>query len=103
MIDHVYLDLYNQGSTVKNISISYEESPDVIKYITNDDIVINTFSLNESAFSGNELKFGSLVSSKMSFKIFNKKVSDALIDKELNVKEFINYDTSIRLFWENTE
>ena len=94
MIDHVYLDLYNQGSTVKNISISYEESPDVIKYITNDDIVINTFSLNESAFSGNELKFGSLVSSKMSFKIFNKRVSDALIDKELNVKEFINYDTN---------
>ena len=94
MIDHVYLDLYNQGSTVKNISISYEESPDVIKYITNDDIVINTFSLNESAFSGNELKFGSLVSSKMSFKIFNKKVSDALINKELNVKEFINYDTN---------
>ena len=94
MIDYVYLDLYNQGSTVKNISISYEESPDVIKYITNDDIVINTFSLNESAFSGNELKFGSLVSSKMSFKIFNKRVSDALIDKELNVKEFINYDTN---------
>ena len=94
MIDYVYSDLYNQGSTVKNISISYEESPDVIKYITNDDIVINTFSLNESAFSGNELKFGSLVSSKMSFKIFNKRVSDALIDKELNVKEFINYDTN---------
>ena len=94
MIDHVYLDLYNQGSTVKNISISYEESPDVVKYITNDDIVINTFRLNESAFSGNELKFGSLVSSKMSFKIFNKRVSDALIDKELNVKEFINYDTN---------
>lgn len=94
MIDHVHLDLYNQGSTVKNISISYEESPDVIKYITNDDIVVNTFSLNESAFSGNELKFGSLVSSKMSFKIFNKRVSDALIDKELNVKEFINYDTN---------
>lgn len=94
MIDYVYSDLYNQGSTVKNISISYEESPNVIKYITNDDIVINTFSLNESAFSGNELKFGSLVSSKMSFKIFNKRVSDALIDKELNVKEFINYDTN---------
>ena len=94
MIDYVYSDLYNKGSTVKNISISYEESPDIIKYITNDDIVINTFSLNESAFSGNELKFGSLVSSKMSFKIFNKKVSDALIDKELNVKEFINYDTN---------
>lgn len=94
MIDYVYSDLFNQGSTVKNISISYEESPDVIKYITNDDIVINTFSLNESAFSGNELKFGSLVSSKMSFKIFNKRVSDALIDKELNVKEFINYDTN---------
>lgn len=94
MIDYVYSDLYNKGSTVKNISISYEESPDVIKYITNDDIVINTFSLNESAFSGNELKFGSLVSSKMSFKIFNERVSDALIDKELNVKEFINYDTN---------
>lgn len=94
MIDYVYSDLYNKGSTVKNISISYEESPDVIKYITNDDIVINTFSLNESAFSGNELKFGSLVSSKMSFKVFNKRVSDVLMDKELNVKEFINYDTN---------
>lgn len=91
MIDYIHSDLFNQGSIRKDMVMEYIVGTDVVKHITNKDIVASTFSLNESAFSGDELRFGSLVSSKMAFKIFNS-LEDSIIGKELNVKEVINDD-----------
>lgn len=89
MIDYIHSNLFNTGSIRKDIAMHYELEPGIIKQITNKDIVSNTFSLNESGFNGDELKFGSIVSNKMAFKIFNT-VEDRLLGKELDVKEVLN-------------
>lgn len=86
MIDYINLELFNQSSVRKDIDIAY----DTDSHITNNDVVSGSFSLNESAFSSKELKFGSLVSSKMSVKLYN--TVDNLIDKELSVSITLNRD-----------
>lgn len=88
MIDYINLELFNQSSVRKDIDIAY----DTDGHITNNDVVSGSFSLNESAFSSKELKFGSLVSSKMSVKLYN--TVDNLIDKELSVSITLNKDSN---------
>lgn len=88
MIDYINLELFNQSSVRKDIDIAY----DTDSHITNNDVVSGSFSLNESAFSSKELKFGSLVSSKMSVKLYN--TVDNLIDKELSVSITLNKDSN---------
>lgn len=83
MINHEYLELFNQSSIKKDIDIAYDDS-----HITNDDVVSGSFSLNESAFATKELRFGSLVSSQMSVKLFN--TIPSLIDKELDVSMVVD-------------
>lgn len=88
MIDYINLELFNQSSVRKDIDIAY----DTDSHITNNDVVSGSFSLNESACSSKELKFGSLVSSKMSVKLYN--TVDNLIDKELSVSIIPNKDSN---------
>lgn len=88
MIDYINLELFNQSSVRKDIDIAY----DTDSHITNNDVVSGSFSINESAFSSKELKFGSLVSSKMSVKLYN--TVDNLIDKELSVSITLNKDSN---------
>ena len=88
MIDYNNLELFNQSSIRKDIDMVYDSD----KHITNDDVVTGTFSLNESACSTKELKFGSLVASKLSAKLFNR--TDNLNGKELSVSITINKDTA---------
>ena len=87
MINHEYLELFNQSSIKKDIDIAYDDS-----HITNDDVVSGSFSLNESAFATKELRFGSLVSSQMSVKLFNTVPN--LMDKELNISMVVDNITS---------
>lgn len=88
MIDYINLELFNQSSVRKDIDIAY----DTDSHITNNDVVSGSFSINESAFSSKELKFGSLVSSKMSVKLYN--TVDNIIDKELSVSITLNKDSN---------
>ena len=79
MINHEYLELFNEGSVRKDIDIVY----DTDQHISNSDIVSGTFSLNESAFATKELRFGSLVASELSVKLYNTVPN--LMDKEISV------------------
>ena len=88
MINHEYLELFNQSSITKVIDMAY----DTDSHITNSDVVSGSFSLNESAFATKELRFGSLVSSQMSVKLFNTVPS--LMNKELNVSMVVDNITS---------
>lgn len=88
MIDHEYLELFNQSSIRKDIDITY----DTDSHITNSDVVSGSFNLNESAFATKELRFGSLVSSQLSVKLYNTVPN--LMDKELDVSIVVNNATS---------
>jgi phage baseplate assembly protein gpV len=79
MINHEYLELFNEGSVRKDIDIVY----DTDQHISNSDVVSGTFSLNESAFATKELRFGSLVASELSVKLYNTVPN--LMDKEISV------------------
>lgn len=79
MINHEYLELFNEGSVRKDIDIVY----DTDQHISNSDVVSGTFSLNESAFTTKELRFGLLVASELSVKLYNTVPN--LMDKEISV------------------
>ena len=61
MVNHVNIDKFNQSSMDKQIDIAYGAD----KHVTNNDIVSGTFSLSESGCASKELKFGSLVASRL--------------------------------------
>ena len=88
MIKHEYLELFNQSSIKKDIDMAY----DTDSHITNSDMVSGTFSLNESAFATKELRFGSLVASELSVKLYNTVPN--LMDKELEVGISLDNDAS---------
>lgn len=79
MINHEYLELFNESSVRKDIDIVY----DADQHISNSDVVSGTFNLNESAFATKELRFGSLVASELSVKLYNTVPN--LMDKEISV------------------
>ena len=87
MINYINSELFNQSSIRKDIDMLYDTN----KHITNNDVVSGSFNLNESACSTKELKFGALVSSKMSVKLYN--TIENLMDKELSVSLTINKDS----------
>lgn len=87
MINYVNLELFSQSSIRKDIDMLYDTN----KHINNNDVVSGSFNLNESACSTKELKFGALVSSKMSVKLYN--TIENLMDKELSVSLTINKDS----------
>ena len=91
MINYVNLELFNQSSIRKDIDMAYDTN----KHINNNDVVSGSFSLNEAACSSKELKFGSLVSSKMSVKLYN--TVEKLMDKELSVSITLNKDSNNQL------
>lgn len=88
MINHINIEKFNQSSMDKQIDIVYDTS----NHITNDDIVSGTFSLSESGCATKELKFGSLVASRLYMKTYNR--VENLLDKTINVSLVIDNDAS---------
>ena len=88
MINHSYLEYFNQSSVKKNIDMIYDTN----NHILNKDIVSGTMTIEENAFTSQELRFGSLVASKISFNVYN--TIENLMDKWLDVKISVNNDTS---------
>ena len=62
MIDYINSDLYNQEGVYKQLVIAYDEGE-----ITNSDLHIESFELEESLCSEQNLKFGCCESAKVSF------------------------------------
>lgn len=83
MIDFTYRDLYNQDSVDKQISIVFDGGE-----LTNTDLYSESFELEESICSENELVFGSCEASMIKFKIANN--VDSLKDKWLTVSEILD-------------
>ena len=86
MIDYINSDLYNQEGVYKQLVIAYDEGE-----ITNSDLHIESFELEESLCSEQNLKFGCCESAKVSFKIRNP--FDSLKEKEIVIKNILNRDT----------
>ena len=83
MIDFTYRDLYNQDSVDKQISIVFDGGE-----LTNTDLYSESFELEESICSENELVFGSCEASMIKFKIANN--VDSLKGKWLTVSEILD-------------
>ena len=86
MVDYKYADLYLQDSVDKQLSIAYDGG-----MITNSELHLENFELQESICSDTQLLFGSCEASVIKFRVSN--IVDSLKDKWLTVSEILNGNT----------
>lgn len=87
MIKHAYSELFNEGSSHKNINVKYGDN----KRITNTQIREESMKIVESISNSDELRFGTLVAS--SFDIQLAIDTDNLTNTEIEVSINVNHDT----------
>lgn len=87
MINHAYIELFEDSSAHKELDIAYGED----KHITNSKIRQESMKIVEGISNSNELKFGTLVSS--SFDIQLAIDTDNLTNTDIEVSVAVNHDT----------
>lgn len=85
MIDYINFDLYNQSSIKKELFIYYDDS-----VITNDDLYVESFSIDQGINPDNDLIIGSFKASVVKFKRRND--NNNLQNKEITIKQVLNRD-----------
>jgi len=86
MIDYKYFDLFQQGSVDKQLIIQFDNTT-----ITNEDLFSQSFTLEESLCSEQELRFGSCEASFIKFKVANIVVP--MKNKWVTVKVYLDNHT----------
>lgn len=83
MIDYVYKDLYKKNSVDKQLLIQFDGGT-----ITNTDLHLENFELNESICSQSELRFGCCEASSVKFRVSN--IFTSLRNQWLDISETLN-------------
>lgn len=83
MVDYKLDELFKKDSVEKKITISYDNTT-----ITNEDLLSEEMTLEESLCSEQQLRFGSCESSMINFKVAN--IFSPMIGKELDVKTVLD-------------
>ena len=83
MIDYTYFNLFQQDSVDKQLIIQFDNTT-----ITNEDLFVQSLTLEESLCSQNELRFGACEASVLKFKVAN--IVAPMSSKWINVKMVLN-------------